>query len=160
MPAGCFRRTVERADGELAAQLKRRASGSRCWLGRRWMSTALSMTSATEPVAGQLRLRWSYRNTGDYDHNGEANISDLTPIGLHFAKTPAALDWQTAMLADGDFNTEVNISDITPLGLHFMQSVTSYHIEFSATSETGGFTALSDGAGRRGEGRAGLAVFR
>src|SRR5438552_196800 len=32
-------------------------------------------------------LSWYYALPGDYDQNGEVNISDLTPLGVHFGQS-------------------------------------------------------------------------
>ncbi|MCB1216441.1 hypothetical protein KDL44_03560, partial [bacterium] len=57
---------------------------------------------------------WSYSNPADYDQNGEVNIADLTPVGVHFGKDSNSPDWATASIADGDGNGLVNLADITP----------------------------------------------
>lgn len=124
--------------GELSGQLEKRASAEA--LAAKPPLDDLSVVddlTASEPVLGSIRLRWSYRNTGDYDQNSETNISDLTPIGRHFNKTPASPDWQQARVADGDLNSEVNISDVTPIGRCFLQSVTEYRVEYNATGGAG-----------------------
>lgn len=78
--------------------------------------------------AGSRQLAWSYRNVGDYDRNGEVNIADLTPIGLHFQKTKDSADWDAARLADGDENGEVNIADVTPIGRHLLAQLERYRV--------------------------------
>jgi len=124
--------------GKLDSQLTRRASASPLIAGPPLDELSrVNDLRASEPTLGQLRLRWSYKNTGDYDQNSESNISDLTPIGLHFGKNPAAADWLRASVADGDLNREVNISDITPIGRCYLQTVTEYRVEYNATGEPG-----------------------
>jgi PKD repeat protein len=72
---------------------------------------------------------WTYHNTGDYDQNGEVNISDLTPIGMHIGKSSDDGDWTAAGLADGDNNGEVNISDVTPIGQFYGIAISGYKLE-------------------------------
>jgi outer membrane protein assembly factor BamB len=74
-------------------------------------------------------LTWTYRNQGDYDLNGEVNISDLTPIAAHFGALSTGADWQLHQFADGDGNGEVNISDVTPLGANFGAYLAGYRVQ-------------------------------
>ncbi|MCB1220520.1 MAG: hypothetical protein H7A35_03380 [Planctomycetales bacterium] len=83
---------------------------------------------AITPDGNGAILSWTYRNVGDYDLNGEVNISDLTPLGQNFSAREGAPGWEQARVADGDGNGEVNISDVTPIGRHFFASVLGYNI--------------------------------
>ena len=76
-----------------------------------------------------VQLDWAYYQVGDYDQNGEVNISDLTPVGIHLGKNTGSPDWMTARVADGDANGEVNIADITPLGANFGANVHGFVVE-------------------------------
>lgn len=130
-PPGVSSALWGRLTGELMGQLEKCASGEEIVAGPPLDErSAVDDLTATEEPLGTVRLKWCYKNTGDYDLNGEANVSDLTPIGLYFNATPSSADWAEAKAADGDGNDEVNIADITPLGLHFMQSVTEYRVEY------------------------------
>lgn len=123
---------------ELTTQIEKHASASPLVAGPPLDDLSIvDDLSAVEQPLGSVRLRWSYKNTGDYDQNSETNISDLTPIGRHFNKTPASGDWNQASTADGDLNHEVNISDITPIGRCFRQTVTEYWVEFNASGAPG-----------------------
>jgi PKD repeat protein len=82
---------------------------------------------------GTARFNWTYHNSGDYNQDGEVNISDLTPIGINYGKNPTAADWSIAALADGDSNTEINLADITPIGQHYLTLVSGYALEKSGT---------------------------
>jgi len=93
-------------------------------------------------------LSWRYLNTGDYDQNGEVNVSDLTPIAVNFlaqSPTPAGtwmqileqttsgyaslFDADSAVSAvDGDRNGEINVSDVTPIGQNFGARLAGYYI--------------------------------
>ena len=57
---------------------------------------------ADDIPTGKVNLGWEYYMKGDYDWNGEVNVSDVTPVGVHFGKTTASPDWQLARRADGD----------------------------------------------------------
>lgn len=84
---------------------------------------------AAELDGGSVQFNWSYRNTGDYDLNGEVNVSDLTQIVLNFQAQAGDANWDQALVADGDYNGEVNISDITPIAANYQSTVTGYLLE-------------------------------
>lgn len=86
----------------------------------------------------EQQLNWTYYFNGDYDQNGEVNISDITAIGQNYGKTSSHLDWAKARVADGDNNGEVNIADITPIGANFGSRVTRF-VLYSSDSEAGPF---------------------
>jgi hypothetical protein len=76
-------------------------------------------------------LFWYFVSPGDYDQNGEVNISDLTPLGaslnqqvkygfLGFTQAPSPVD--------GDSNGLVTIADLTPLGARLGDSITEWHL--------------------------------
>lgn len=102
---------------------------------------ASTRTASAPPVSAGSRIDldydpnrnffyWYYRNQGDYDQNGEVNVSDLTPIAVHFGKTstggfPVA---SVESVVDGDGNGEINIADISPIGVGFGSRVASFNI--------------------------------
>ncbi|MCB1186080.1 hypothetical protein KDL29_02840 [bacterium] len=93
-------------------------------------------------AAPEVTLEWSYVNVGDYDQNGEANLADLTVIGLYFGRTESDPDWEHARLADGDGNGEVNIADVSPLGNNFLAQLTSY-VVYGGYTESGPWDVLA-----------------
>ena len=97
----------------------------------------------TAGAGGAATLGWSYRNTGDYDQDGEVAIADITPIALNYLKNTASADWWRATVIDGDASGEIAIADITPIAMHFLSRIEGYQIETSA-SGTGGFTPVED----------------
>jgi hypothetical protein len=92
--------------------------------------------------AVEQQLSWTYYRCGDYDQNGEVNISDVTVIGQNFGRTAADPDWARARVADGDGNGEVNISDLTPIGNNFGSPVGSFAVH-TGPAAAGSFTAVS-----------------
>lgn len=97
-------------------------------------------------------LTWFYYNNGDYDQNGQANISDLTPLGANFGQTvtPALFPENSNLSAiDGDNNGSLNISDITPIGASFQASALGgYNIYYSLdTADAGAAPGDPNGAG-------------
>ncbi len=73
-------------------------------------------------------LQWSHRMKGDYDLNGEVNISDITPIAIHFGESGPFAPGSIQSVVDGDGNGEINIADITPIGINYGRLVTGYNI--------------------------------
>jgi PKD repeat protein len=92
-----------------------------------------SLAPDTDLAAARFELdvstktaRWYYQSPGDYDQNGETNISDLTPLGANFG-TAGPFDYKDSIsCVDGDENGAINISDITPIGAHFGRRVDRY----------------------------------
>lgn len=96
-----------------------------------------------------IQLAWTERLIGDYDQNGEVNLSDLTQLVVHFAAgvnyDPAderggigywptgdpdnggALNWRLARI-DGDSNGEINLADVTQIALHWGQRIDGYRL--------------------------------
>lgn len=74
------------------------------------------------------RLSWTYRNTGDYDLNGETSGADLVPIALHYLANSSSTDWEAARFADGDGNGEVNQADIVPIAQNYRGTIVGYQV--------------------------------
>ena len=118
----------------------------------RRQSMASSRLASTPPTASQSiaqlsgsiqsgELAWYYRNRGDYDQNGEVNVSDITPLGVKLgavSATPgeafdeALSEW----MVDGDENGNINISDITPLGANLGNSASAGYNIYTSDAET------------------------
>jgi hypothetical protein len=73
-------------------------------------------------------LMWMYKNVGDYDLNGEVNISDLTPLGAYLGQTSDGPLWEQAKVADGDGNGAITIGDITPIGANFFAQAINWAV--------------------------------
>ena len=100
-------------------------------------------------ITGSAELEWPHFQTGDYDQNGEVNISDLTPVGIHIGKDSSSPDWNKAQTADGDGNGVINISDVTPIGQNFGAVVGGYVVQSRRTAQDEyadyGFVSFSSG---------------
>ena len=94
-------------------------------------------------AGGNAYAMWTYANQGDYDQNSEVNIADLTPVGIHLARTHEWSIWPSAEAADGDTNGEINISDLTAIGQNFMGQIDSYVLEATTNSVDGIWEAVS-----------------
>ncbi|MCB1188703.1 S8 family serine peptidase [bacterium] len=97
----------------------------------------------TEISLADGTLRWTYRNAGDYNGDGQVTINDLTNIGLHYQKTPLSEDWARARSADGNGDGEINIGDITPMGQNYLSDVAGYKV-LNGDSETSSLVELAD----------------
>jgi hypothetical protein len=85
--------------------------------------TALTFDSA----AGELH--WGYSSSGDYNQDGEVNISDLTPLGVHFNKpVPVGQPDSIIAVVDGNGDGLITISDLSPLGASIGSRALSYNV--------------------------------
>ncbi|MCB1217142.1 PQQ-binding-like beta-propeller repeat protein [bacterium] len=87
-------------------------------------------------------LHWQYRNSGDYDQNGEVNAADLIPLAKLLGTSGPFLYSSLESVVDGDGNGEINIADVAPIALHYGTRVTAYSIYASSSQldypESGG----------------------
>ncbi len=93
---------------------------------------------------GTDRLRWSYKNVGDYDQSGEVGIPDITPIALHYSHVRDQFgNWpdESDEIIDGDMNGEIGIPDVTPIALNYLATVEGYNVE-TAAAPGGPYTLL------------------
>lgn len=75
-------------------------------------------------------LVWSYRNTGDYDWDGEVAIADIAQIVRFFGYVaPDDGPASYKLKADGNHNGEVGVSDITPIAYNYLSAVEGYVIQ-------------------------------
>lgn len=139
VPAGVDAILWDRLTDELArvvaSQPPLKAAPAPAWIGRGRRQAAATpggMANRVDDLRlsgnGPYWLTWRYRNQGDYDLNGEVNISDLTPIALGFNATSAERSWVLHATADGDANGVVNIADITPIGMNFGSLLLGYKV--------------------------------
>ena len=121
-------------DADLAARLLRELSRVLAEQGITRMVSAPPTGPAgavTDLTLNGDSFSWSLRNQGDYDQNGEVNVSDITPIGIYLGRTSADPDWFKAQLADGDGNGAITLADITPIGVNFGRLLDGYELQYS-----------------------------
>ena len=83
------------------------------------VSTDNSAKTTLNWDGGTNTLSWLYYNKADYDQNGEVNISDLTPIGMHYGET-VDNSWDDPLRhVDGDHNGEINVASEVGKGTTF-----------------------------------------
>jgi hypothetical protein len=84
--------------------------------------------------AGTQTLSWYYAFPGDFNQDGEANISDLTRLGQHLGQvSPAGAgnpfpEDSLQRQIDGDNNGEINQADITALGQNFGRRLNMHYV--------------------------------
>jgi hypothetical protein len=120
-----------------AGQPGARAAGAGPAGCARAVSAAPSSPAAAPELsynAGTQELSWYYAFPGDYDQNGEAAITDITPIGQHYhapnpngAGTPYPVD-SLLRQVDGDNNGEINGADLVPLAQHIGRRLSQYNL--------------------------------
>lgn len=99
-------------------------------------------------------LSWHYRNPGDYDQNGIVNVSDITPLAMHFGERVPASDTDLNSIQaviDGSANGIIDIADITPIATNYFSEIKAYEVEKSqpvtAAFEDTAVVSLEDSAG-------------
>lgn len=90
----------------------------------------LAYTLTADP---QTSFTWSYRNPGDYDQNGEVNVTDIAQIVRYYLASSDGADWASAQVADGDGNGEVNVADISAIVQNYLAVVSGYTLQTSDT---------------------------
>jgi hypothetical protein len=79
---------------------------------------------------GSATLGWHERHNGDYNLDGEVNVSDITPIGVYFNQPveEGTDDWAEKEVVDGNENGLIEVADLTPIGQSFKSFITGYNI--------------------------------
>ncbi|MEP0813581.1 MAG: PKD domain-containing protein [bacterium] len=154
-PQGVDGILFETLKDELARQLKARGTGKFVSAAPVGPTNTVNDLAIVDNGDGTFNLTWSYRNTGDYDQNGEVGVADITPIALHFGHVET-ISWNDSQdpVIDGDGNGEIGVSDITPIAINFLVECFDYAIQTSS-SPGGPFTTIgsvfrssASGAGR------------
>ncbi|MCB1185757.1 hypothetical protein KDL29_01210 [bacterium] len=86
---------------------------------------------------GEYALHWSEVNRGDYDFNGEANISDIVGIARNLEQSYDQADPDAPLLTefwvDGNQDGTVTIADISVIGQNYGSQVAGYAISINDT---------------------------
>jgi hypothetical protein len=105
---------------------------------------------------GTVALSWSEVNRGDYDFNGETNISDITGLARSLEQSYNTADPQAALLTeywvDGNQNGIVTVSDISVIGQNYGNQVAGYAVNRNGTlldPDSGGYTVVRADSLRR-----------
>ncbi|MCB1219408.1 MAG: hypothetical protein H7A35_10670 [Planctomycetales bacterium] len=86
---------------------------------------------------GEYALHWSEVNRGDYDFNGEANISDIVGIARSLEQSYDQADPEAPLLTefwvDGNQDGTVTVADISVIGQNYGSQVAGYAISINDT---------------------------
>lgn len=74
------------------------------------------------------RLKWTYTNHGDYDHNSRVNASDITVIGYNYETYEGDANWAKAKKADGNHDGAVTVADLTAIGANYGNFIPRYAV--------------------------------
>ncbi|MCB1216115.1 hypothetical protein KDL44_01900 [bacterium] len=98
---------------------------------------------------GSYELNWSEVNRGDYDFNGEANISDIVGIARSLEESYDQADpgapLLTAYWVDGNQDGTVTVADISVIGQNYGNQVAGYAVSVNDSiidPDSDGFTVL------------------
>jgi len=132
VPAGVEAPVWRQLQRELTRVLNERAAGR--------LRTASTLQPPLDLRFEQGLLCWTQRLVGDYDNNGEVNVSDLTGLAMVFGQTvPYVMDHDEPYLRiDGDSNGEYTIADVSPIGMHFGETISGYQLLFTADPQVAG----------------------
>jgi hypothetical protein len=83
---------------------------------------------------GGWELTWPFCNHGDYSQDGKVDVSDITPIAVHFGESNQSIG--------GDGSAAVGVGDVTPIAQHFGTELAGYLIE-TAPETTGPYSELA-----------------
>ena len=98
--------------------------------------------SLTDNGNGTLVLEWHYRNPGDYTQDGTVNISDITPIAVHYNETVSGGENSLLSVIDGSGSGKIDIADITPLAVNFGKEVAGYYLQYADAADATDWTNL------------------
>jgi hypothetical protein len=82
---------------------------------------------------------------GDYNLTLNVDVSDITPIAMHFGETwdPVTSPDSAAAVVDGSGNLKVGVEDITQIAMNYNKRCASYSVQGSATM-TGTYTEVGN----------------
>lgn len=94
---------------------------------------------------GDYNLTWRYRLLGDYNLTLNVDVSDITPIAMHFGETwdPLVNPDSAASVVDGSGNYTVGVEDITQIAMNYNRRCVSYRVEGS-TAIDGTYTEVGN----------------
>lgn len=105
---------------------------------------------------GTVALSWSEVNRGDYDFNGETNISDITGLARSLELSYNTEDPEAVLLTeywvDGNQDGTVSVSDISVIGQNYGNQVAGYAVDRNGTQldpDAEGYTVVRDDSLRR-----------
>ncbi len=87
---------------------------------------------------GTLALQWHYYNAGDYNQDGTVNVSDITPLAIHYNHDPGTDEMDIILHPSGV--GKVGIADVTPIAMNFGSEVAGYEVQFAGAPDAATWT--------------------
>lgn len=84
-----------------------------------------NLTIIETGTPGTFQLMWNEMHVGDYDNNGIVNISDITPIAMHYGQA-AGLHPAVELITGGE--GVVGVANITGIAQNFGTSLEGYNV--------------------------------
>ncbi|MCB1215777.1 PQQ-binding-like beta-propeller repeat protein [bacterium] len=117
--------------------------------------TVLSQDTSDLRYAGGSLL-WRYRNTGDYDQNGEVNAADLAMIARFYRLKVPDDDNSVLATVDGNGDGFILQNDITPIAVNYRSRISGFNVYRSPEKGDYPEAAGPNGAGAEFLGNIGL----
>lgn len=90
-----------------------------------------NLTIIETGTPGTYQLMWHEMHVGDYDNNGTVNISDITPIAMHYGHLGSA-DEVCELITGG--TGVVGVSNITGIAMNFGTVLNGYNVHVAGES--------------------------
>lgn len=83
----------------------------------------------SDPVDSSVVLYWEEQNLGDYNNDGEVNITDLIPVGRRYGRVSTdGIEDEWDYLIDSNHDGEVNYHDVWPIDHNLGSLLQGYRV--------------------------------
>jgi hypothetical protein len=132
----------------LRVALEARSKGKLASVPPTGPANAVPDLQITDAGSGTVNLMWHYYNLGDYNQDGIVNVSDITPIAMHYGEdVPQGPGNENLLLSviNGGGGSKILVDDITPIAMNYGAEVANYNIETSP-NQGGSYTFVQQAA--------------